>query len=87
VLSVCRQKAAEKVQAQRKSLVRTGDRSERIRTINFQENRVTDHRIGLTLFGLNDVLSCEKLAEIIQALASKDEQEQVEEMLASLADT
>jgi peptide chain release factor 1 len=82
---VCRQKAAQKVQEQRRLLVRTGDRSERIRTINFGENRVTDHRIGLTLYGLDNYLSGDKLIDIIQALAAKDEQEQVEEMLAGLA--
>jgi len=42
---------------ERKTLVGSGDRSERIRTYNFPENRVTDHRIGLTLYKLDTVLS------------------------------
>ena len=45
----------------------TGDRSERIRTYNFPQGRVTDHRIGLTLYRLNDVLEGD-LDEIITAL-------------------
>jgi protein subunit release factor A len=48
---------------------------------------VTDHRIGLTLFGIDNYLCGDKLIDIIQALAAKDEQEQVEEMLSSLADS
>jgi peptide chain release factor 1 len=42
---------------QRKNMVGTGDRSERIRTYNFPQNRVTDHRIGLTLHKLEDILA------------------------------
>jgi peptide chain release factor 1 len=45
-----------KISQERKSLVGTGDRSERIRTYNFPQGRVTDHRIGLTLYKLEDIL-------------------------------
>ncbi len=57
----------EKIQAERRSQVGTGDRSERIRTYNFPQNRVTDHRIGLTLYRLEEILDGD-LDEIIDAL-------------------
>ncbi|MCS7026721.1 MAG: peptide chain release factor 1 [Bryobacteraceae bacterium] len=50
------QKQQEKIGAERKSMVGTGDRSEKIRTYNFPQNRVTDHRIGLTLHQLDQVM-------------------------------
>ena len=54
---------------QRRAQVRTADRSERVRTYNFQENRVSDHRIGLTLHRLNDILEGD-LDELIDALTA-----------------
>jgi len=54
--------------ADRKAQVGSGDRSERIRTYNFPQGRVTDHRIGLTLYKLPEVISGEALDEIIAAL-------------------
>lgn len=51
------EKAAQSISAERKSQVGTGDRSERIRTYNFPQSRVTDHRIGLTVYRLADVLN------------------------------
>ena len=57
---------------QRRVQVGSGDRSERIRTYNFHEGRVTDHRIGLTLYRLQDVLNGD-LDEIVTALAEADE--------------
>jgi peptide chain release factor 1 len=53
--------------AERRSMVGSGDRSEKIRTYNFPQNRVTDHRIGLTLHQLDFVIDG-KLDEIIEAL-------------------
>jgi len=58
--------------ADRKSQVGTGDRSERIRTYNFPQGRVTDHRINLTLYKIDKVLSGEALDEIIDALLAED---------------
>ena len=57
----------------RKAMVGSGDRSERIRTYNFPQGRVTDHRIGLTLHKLPEVLAGPGLAELIDALIAEDE--------------
>jgi peptide chain release factor 1 len=59
--------------ANRKAQVGSGDRSERIRTYNFPQGRATDHRIGLTLYKLEQVLSGEALDEIIEALIAEDQ--------------
>ncbi|MDX3907447.1 MAG: peptide chain release factor 1 [Pigmentiphaga sp.] len=67
--------------AHRKSLVGSGDRSERIRTYNFPQGRVTDHRINLTLYKLQNVLDGD-LDELISALASEHQAE----LLAALGD-
>ncbi|KAF0467292.1 peptide chain release factor 1 [Pediococcus pentosaceus] len=65
--------------AERKSAVGTGDRSERIRTYNFPQNRVTDHRIGLTLNKLDRVMNGE-LDDIIDALILDDQAKKVEQL-------
>ena len=57
--------------AQRKSQVGSGDRSERIRTYNFPQGRVTDHRINLTLYKIDKVMSGEALDEIIDAILAE----------------
>lgn len=62
-----RQKAYNEQKAKRKSLVGTGDRSDKIRTYNFPQNRMTDHRIGLTLYSLDKVMDGQ-IEEIIQKL-------------------
>ena len=59
--------------AQRKSQVGSGDRSERIRTYNFPQGRVTDHRINLTLYKIDKVMSGEALDEIIDATLAADQ--------------
>lgn len=68
----------EKEAADRKSQVGTGDRSGKIRTYNFQQGRVTDHRIGLTLHALERVLGGE-LKELIQALRSTERAERLQQ--------
>jgi len=60
-------KQEEEIARHRKSLVSTGDRSAKIRTYNFPQGRVTDHRIGLTVYNLNDVLNGE-IQEFLDAL-------------------
>ena len=59
--------------ANRKGQVGSGDRSERIRTYNYPQNRVTDHRINLTLHKLEGVLSGTALDEVIEALMAEDQ--------------
>lgn len=71
--------AQSEYDANRKSAVGTGDRSERIRTYNFPQNRVTDHRIGLTIQKLDQILSG-KLDEIVDALILADQTEKLENL-------
>lgn len=67
--------------ATRKEQVGTGDRSERIRTYNFPQSRVSDHRIELTLYKINEVISGEALDEFIDALITKDEAEKLAQLI------
>lgn len=64
----------------RKSQVGSGDRSERIRTYNFPQGRVTDHRISLTLHKLDRVLEGEALDEIVDALSAEDQASRLAEL-------
>lgn len=73
--------AAKEQSEQRKSLVGSGDRSERIRTYNFPQGRVTDHRINLTLYKLSEVMEG-SLEEVVQPLINEYQAEQ----LASLSE-
>jgi peptide chain release factor 1 len=66
------QKQQDEIAGQRKSQVGTGDRSERIRTYNFPQGRVSDHRIGLTLYKLETFLDGD-LDEIIDGLITDDQ--------------
>lgn len=66
--------------AQRKSQVGSGDRSERIRTYNFPQGRVTDHRINLTLYKIDEVMNGTALDEIIEALIAADQAERLAEL-------
>ena len=70
------QKQHEALASERRSMVGSGDRSEKIRTYNFKENRVTDHRIGLTIHQLDLVMEG-NLDEIIQALISHEQAEKL----------
>jgi len=88
-MKVLRSKLYEQAQQQqiseitqtRKTQVGTGDRSERIRTYNFPQGRVTDHRIGLTLYKISDILDGD-LDEIIDALTTADQSEKLGSGLA-----
>lgn len=70
-----REQEQAKRSEQRRTLVGSGDRSQRIRTYNFPENRLTDHRIGLTLYKLDQILTG-SLAPVTQALIDYDRNEQ-----------
>jgi len=72
------EKQQEKIGAERRSMVGSGDRSEKIRTYNFPQNRVTDHRIGLTLHQLNLVMEG-KLEPIVDALTTYYQTEKLKE--------
>ena len=72
---------AERAEA-RRSQIGSGDRSERIRTYNYPQGRITDHRINLTLYKLDKVLSGEALDELVDVLTAEDEAAR----LATLAD-
>ncbi len=63
---------AERAEA-RASQVGSGDRSEKIRTYNYPENRVTDHRIGLTLYSLDKIIAGDKLEDVVEALMTEDQ--------------
>ena len=66
--------------ANRKTQVGSGDRSERIRTYNFPQGRVTDHRINLTLYKIDKVMEGEALDELVEALVAADQAERLAEM-------
>ena len=57
----------------RKSMVGSGDRSERIRTYNFPQGRVTDHRINLTLYNLANIVAGDALDDVISPLIAEDQ--------------
>ncbi|MCH9030668.1 MAG: peptide chain release factor 1 [candidate division Zixibacteria bacterium] len=66
----------EKIAKERKTMVKSGDRSDKIRTYNFPQSRVTDHRIGLTLYKLDDIMEGD-LTELVEALQKADQQERL----------
>jgi peptide chain release factor 1 len=66
--------------AQRKGQVGSGDRSERIRTYNFPQGRVTDHRINLTLYNIDKVMNGSALDEVVEALIAEDQAERLAEL-------
>ncbi len=72
-----RSEADEKYASGRRSQVGTGDRSERIRTYNFPQGRVTDHRIGFTLYSLDNFMNGD-IAEMIEALRIADQTAKLE---------
>ena len=71
-----RQRAASARSADRKSQVGSGDRSERIRTYNFPQGRLTDHRINLTLYKLSSIMEGD-LDDVVQALQGAEAAEQL----------
>ncbi|MGA8100669.1 MAG: peptide chain release factor 1, partial [Candidatus Acidiferrales bacterium] len=74
------EKQHQLIAAERRGQIKTGDRSEKIRTYNFPQNRVTDHRIGLTLHQLSDVIDG-KLGQMLDPLITHFESERLNEEL------
>ena len=72
-----REEETKKLAASRRSMIGSGDRSQKIRTFNFPQRRVTDHRINLTLYKLQEVLAGD-LEEIIGQLQAADRDERLE---------
>ncbi|MCU0938066.1 MAG: peptide chain release factor 1, partial [Burkholderiaceae bacterium] len=75
------QEQQNKEASQRKSLIGSGDRSERIRTYNFPQGRVTDHRINLTLYKIDQIMDGD-IEELSQALTAEHQAE----LLAALGE-
>ncbi len=75
-----RQKLHAERSSERKDLVGSGDRSERIRTYNYPQGRVTDHRINLTLYKLDKIVSGEDLDDVVDALTAEEQASQLVEM-------
>jgi peptide chain release factor 1 len=69
----------DETSAQRKLQVGSGDRSEKIRTYNYPQNRITDHRIGLTLYALDDVMNNGTLEQVIEPLIAHAQAEAIKE--------
>jgi peptide chain release factor 1 len=77
------QKQHDQIAAERRGQIKTGDRSEKIRTYNFPQNRVSDHRIGLTLHQLTEVMDG-KLAPLVDALVTHYESERLKQELVEV---
>jgi peptide chain release factor 1 len=75
-----RERLAAERAADRKSMVGSGDRSERIRTYNFPQGRVTDHRINLTLYKLDKMMNGEAVDEVLDALIVEDQSARLAEL-------
>ncbi len=67
----------DEISAKRRNMVGSGDRSDKIRTYNYPQNRVTDHRIGLTLYNLSNIMEGE-LDELIEQLKIADRTEKLQ---------
>lgn len=80
LLKMEQDKQNEAIASDRRSQVGSGDRSEKIRTYNFPQSRVTDHRIGLTLYKLDEIMNGD-LDEIIDALVTAQRAEQLKEQM------
>ncbi|MGB1439416.1 MAG: peptide chain release factor-like protein, partial [Luminiphilus sp.] len=82
LLSAAEEKAMSEQAAERRNLVGSGDRSERIRTYNFPQGRVTDHRINLTLYKLDEVVAGD-LDALVQPLRTEHQADQLAALGAS----
>ena len=85
VYEIEREKAANERSQNRKDQVGSGDRSQKIRTYNFPQGRVTDHRINLTLYKLDRIITGDELSDVIDALVSQDQADRLAEFEAAEA--
>ena len=85
ILAAQREAEEAKMGAERKVMIGSGDRSERIRTYNFPQNRLTDHRIGLTLYSLDRIMEG-LLDELLDALVSRNEDLRLASQLSRIAE-
>jgi peptide chain release factor 1 len=76
LLDIAQREQDEAIREERRDMVKGGDRSEKIRTYNFPQNRVTDHRIGLTLHQLDRILDGD-LDQLIEAVRSHNQAERL----------
>lgn len=86
LLEMEQQKQAEAIRDERRMMVKAGDRSEKIRTYNFPQNRLTDHRVGLTLYKLDSVIEGD-LTELIDAVVAWHQAAQLEQSQKSGLDS
>lgn len=84
ILAAQRASEEAKLGAERKDMIGSGDRSERIRTYNFPQNRLTDHRINLTLYSLDRIMEG-LLDELLDALVSRNEDLRLQTQLSKIA--
>ena len=68
-----KEKIDAKQAGSRAAMVGSGQRGDKIRTYNYPENRVTDHRIGLTLYSLDKIIAGDKLEDVVEALMTEDQ--------------
>ena len=83
LFEIAEQERLKLIAEDRKSQVGSGDRSERIRTYNYPQGRVTDHRIGLTIYKLDSFMDG-YIDEIIEGLITKDQSEKMKQMGESI---
>ena len=69
LLEIEQRRQADAIRDERRGMVKAGDRSEKIRTYNFPQNRITDHRVGLTLYQLDRIVEGD-LGEVMDAVGS-----------------
>lgn len=84
LLEIEREKAESELSAERRKMVGSGDRSEKIRTYNFPQNRVTDHRIGLTLHQLPAILEGD-LDPLVEPLTAHFQAQRMQESAADIS--
>jgi peptide chain release factor 1 len=82
LLAIERQRIEDTTSANRRLLIGKGDRSERIRTYNYPQGRVTDHRVGLTLRDLTGIVSGDRLHVLLEELTMRSEVEELARLVA-----